>query len=214
MNYNPEADEISQEDLEAGAAAYDRAVKDPGNKAWTIALKIQAMNPDWTASQNLSHDHLVFLTHKNGAPALINNTWDRARFLGQYSRIGRPTDYSSGPAIEIGVSKDRTVEQAAKAFSTRLLPLVLKRWETHLEGKRKEIERKGTEVARLLYLADALGQEVPAGDRTEFRLHNDHFYGHMRLERDSVEILIRGTPLPLAQEIAKLIKKYSQIGEG
>lgn len=181
-------------------------------KAYDIALCIQANNPDWSAHREIDNREYVFLTHKTGAMAMIDAPYSPkkgAKFTGGL-RVGRGQDYSTGPRLEIGVSMERTNEQCARAFEKRLLPAVLEKYKTHLEGKKKDEDYKAAYRATVVRMADAVGVKPSEGERTEFgfaRVSDNSFSAAVGVESpNSVNIHLRYVPAAMAEKILTLIK--------
>lgn len=181
-------------------------------KAFAIALAIQKNNPEWSAHREIENQEYIFLTHKTGAKAMIEYPYSPtkgAKFTGGF-RTGGGQDYSTGPRLVVGVSIERSPEEAARDFERRLLPAVLEKWKTHLDGKKREEDYKTKLRATVVSVAEAAGSKPPEGERTDFRISRGSDLGLVAVievhNPTSIKIDIRYAPLDIAEKILTLIK--------
>lgn len=185
-------------------------------KAMAIGMAIQANNPDWWRVINENDEWpSIRISHKDGAEAMIR--WsiypkEGDKFWG-YHVVAPNQDYlATGPALKIGASMERSVEEIARTFASRLLPAVLEKWKSHQEQAQKIKDSEEAQKSILSRIHAALDREPDMG-RKSIGLHNDNFYGQISATDRTVDIEIHGAPVSMALEIAAIIKKHTQIGE-
>lgn len=181
-------------------------------KAYAIVRAVQANNPEWIASKGEDGYACVYLTHKAGAVACIQ--YPRYPKKGDKFEGGvivrRAQQYATGPRLSVGISMERSTEDAARDIERRLLPGVLEKYKTHLEGKKKAEDYEDGHRAAVVRMAKAAGVEAPEGKATRFSALDEPGGGRLAdIEvngPDSVTIKFSYIGLDLAEKIIALTK--------